>query len=441
MTCSTAQPPPAMEAHIDSLRHDGRGAARVEGKVVFIDNALPGEHVRYRPARRQRRYDTGSTVEILSVAPERVSPRCEYFGVCGGCVIQHLAPEAQVRHKESWLLESLERTGGVVPERLLAPLSGSDWGYRRKARLGVRYVPKKGGVLVGFRERRRSFVTPLARCPVLHATISALLPDLATMIASLSCYDQLPQVEVAVGDNASALVFRHLKPLMEKDMGRLERFGRDHRVQIFLQPGNLESVRPAWPIKPEILHYTLPEQDLVLRFQPTDFIQVNGMLNRRLVNLVIDLLRPKSDEDVLDLYCGLGNFSLPLARFAREVVGAEAVPALVQRARDNAAYNELHNVKFLCADLNEADVEGIWSRQRYPKMLLDPPRSGAMEVIKHVPQITPRRIVYVSCNPTTLARDTQLLVNKFGFRLAAVGIVDMFPHTAHIESIAVYEPN
>ncbi len=440
---STGIAPPDREvlqdAEITGLSHDGRGVARVDGKVVFVDNALPGERVRFLPGRRQRSYATGTTIEIVRSSPDRLAPRCPYFGVCGGCALQHLAPAAQLRAKHQQLVDSLTRIGKVTPASYLQPLSGPQWGYRRKARLGVRHVPKKGGVLVGFRERHRSYVTPLATCDVLHPQIADRLPDLRELIASMSCYQRIPQIEVAVGDNATAMVLRHLVELTEADRDLLRAFAQRHESQVFVQPGGPNSIEPVWPTQPDELYYGLPRFDLTLAFAATDFIQVNGALNQRLVETAVSLLDPDPSETVLDLFCGLGNFTLPLARRAAAVTGVEGDHALVRRGQANALRNAVGNVDFEFADLDDADVDAGWLRRGYDKVLLDPPRSGAIEMIKRLPALRPSRVVYVSCNPATLARDAEVMVHRNGYKLSAAGIVDMFPHTAHVESIAVFD--
>ncbi len=430
-----------IEVVIDGLSDDGRGVARIDGKVAFVDDALPGETVLFRPARRKRRYDTGLAVKRLVSSVHRVTPRCEYFGVCGGCAMQHVSTEAQIQHKQARLVDALQRIGGVAAERLLPPLCGQVWGYRCKARLGIRFVPKKGGVLVGFRERRKSYITPLDHCEVLHPRIAVLLAPLHRLVAALSCYDRLPQIEVAVGDADAALVFRHLEPLNTGDIDKLEKFAAEHRVQVYRQPGDLESVTPLFPVAPRPLTYTLDEFQITHRFAPTDFIQVNAGLNRNLVSTVVRWLNPQPGDWILDLFCGLGNFTLPLARLAGHVTGIEGAPAMVGRALENAQHNSIDNVSFFTADLFQSDVAGSWLHDGYSKILLDPPRSGAIEFVKRIPALAPERLVYVSCNPETLARDADFLVKKARFRLVAAGVIDMFPHTAHVESLAVFEPH
>jgi 23S rRNA (uracil1939-C5)-methyltransferase len=426
-------------AEVTSLSHDGRGVARVEGKIVFIDNALPGERVRYRPGKRRRAYDTGALVDVLTPSPQRVTAKCRYFGICGGCTLQHLDPQAQLDIKQDQLIENLEKIGKTTPDTVLPPLRGPSWGYRRKARLGVRFVPKKGGILVGFRERRKSFVTPLQHCEVLDPRISILLPSLSEAIAGLSCRERIPQIEVAVGDNAMALVFRHLDPLTEQDLNGLSRWGEVHRVQVFLQPGDLDSVYPLSPQKPEPLYYSLGDYEIDIEFSPTDFIQVNRAINHALVTEVVNLLEPSAADHVLDLFCGLGNFTLPIARCGAEVTGCEGNPVLIAKANHNAERNNCSNARFTCVDLDNEQSGDVLVQQRYNKVLLDPPRTGAIQVAKKLPQAALERIVYVSCNPATLARDTEVIVNVHGFRLTAAGVVDMFPHTQHVESIAMYD--
>ena len=432
-------------AHIESLDYEGNGVARIGGKAVFIQGALPGDEVRFRYHNKKRNFDTGGVTEILVPSPDRVVPRCRHFGVCGGCSLQHLLPEAQLREKQQVLRDSLAHIGKVQPDAWLPPLHGPVWGYRRKARLGVRVVPKKGGVLVGFREKRHSFITPLESCEVLDPAVSVLLPQLRVLIGGLSCPERMPQIEVAVGDPVDgmpcvALVFRHLEPLSGDDLEQLRGFGARHTMQIFLQPGGPDSVARLWPEVAELV-YRLPEHQVDLRFLPTDFVQVNAAINRALVGRALEILDPRPDDAVLDLFCGLGNFSLPLARRARRVLGIEADAVLVARARTNAAHNGIGNSEFRAADLYVADGPAPWGDERFEKWLLDPPRTGAMDVIKRLPAdgSGPRRILYVSCNPGTLARDSEVLVHVKGYRLASAGVLDMFPHTAHVESLALFE--
>lgn len=425
-------------AEVEQLSYDGRGVAHVDGKAVFIDGALPGEHVIFRYGKRQKRYDTGQLLEILSASPARVTPECTYFGTCGGCSLQHLQAEAQLAAKQQVLHDSLARIGKVVPACWLPPLRGPTWGYRRKARLGVRLVPKKGGVLVGFRERRHSFITPLADCKTLDPRLAALLPALTELIEGLSCAERIPQIEAAAGDHDVALVIRHLVALTVSDREQLRRFAERHTLQIHLQAEGPESVAALWPLEPPPLSYRLPQHDVEILFAPTDFVQVNTAANAGIVKLALQLLELRPHESVLDLFCGVGNFTLPLARRAARVLGLEGNAVLVERAQGNAAHNRISNASFRQADLYREGPSIPWGEEHFDKLLLDPPRSGAIEVIKRLPAHRPARIVYVSCYPATLARDSDYLVHALGYRLASVGVADMFPQTSHTEAIALF---
>jgi len=432
--------PDTITAQIESITHEGHGVAHVGGKAVFIDGALPGETVKYRTLNRGKRHDLGRLVEIVEASPDRVTPRCQYFGLCGGCSLQHLRAEAQLPAKQKILHDNLTRIGKVEPESWLPALSGLHWGYRRKARLGARVVQKKGGVIVGFREKRTAYLTPLASCEVLHPRVSALLPALRNLIATLSTPNRLPQIEVAVGDNATAFVFRHLVPFTADDKARLADFGREHDIQIFSQPGRPDQLVPVWPESPTPLVYQLPQGNMELEFTPTDFIQVNAELNKRMVTRALELLDPQPGESVLDLFCGIGNFTLPLASRAGRVLGIEADAILIEKARHNAQQNELQNAEFRLANLYSPDTPDPWGVEHFDKWLLDPPRTGAVEVVKRLPADGgPRRILYVSCNPGTLARDSEALVHSKGYRLAAAGVMDMFPQTSHVEAMALFE--
>ena len=424
---------------VDALDYDGRGVARVNGKVVFIDGALPGERISFQYTARRRSYDTGRLVEILEPARDRVThPECEYFGTCGGCVLQHLQVDAQIEAKEKILRDNLERIGNVSPRHWLPPLTGPAWGYRRKARLSVRLVPKKGGVLVGFHERRRSFVTPLADCKTLDPRLARLLPHLPKLVASLSHADRVPQIEVAAGDEDSALVFRHLTPLTEQDHKHLVDFGVRHAVQIHLQPHGPTSTHALWPEQAPLLSYGLPEHDIELRFKPTDFTQVNANVNHRMVGRAIELLNPQSNENMLDLFCGIGNFTMPLARYAASVTGIEANSASLARAGENAAHNGLTNITFHQSDLYDAKISLPDSSINVDKILLDPPRNGAMPVIKNLKTERVTQILYISCHPATLARDSEYLVHKLGYSLMSACVMDMFPQTSHVEAMALF---
>lgn len=432
-------PPDPIELHIHALSHDGRGVARnAEGKTVFVHGALVGETVMARLTQTRKSHDEADAVEVLSASPDRVTPRCAHFGVCGGCSLQHMASDAQVAAKQQALLDALQHIGKVAPARVLDPLTNDEpWGYRRKARLGIKYVAKKGKVLVGFRERGTPYVTDLGECHVLHPRIAALLQPLSALVDGLSIRDRVAQAEVAMDDAQLVLVFRVLDPPSAADLEAFAAFGRDHELFVYLQPGGPDTVAALGEAAQ--LAYALPDFGLTLGFLPTDFTQVNTGINRRMVGHALALLDVQPDDQVLDLFCGVGNFTLPLATRAKRVVGVEGDAGLVERARANAERNGLDNVGFHVANLY-ADLERPpWLGEHYDKVLLDPPRSGALEVLEHLPRLGAGRLVYVSCYPGTLARDAGELVHKHGYELVAAGVMDMFPHTAHVESIALFE--
>jgi 23S rRNA (uracil1939-C5)-methyltransferase len=426
------------EVSIDDLSHDGRGVAHVEGKTVFVADALPGERVRARLIRRHRHFDEARVEEILAASPDRVAPRCPHFGVCGGCVLQHLAPAAQIAAKQNVLAQNFARIGHVEPARWLAPLTADVWGYRRRARLSVRHVPKKGRTLVGFRERDPRFVADLAHCDVLDPALGEKLDTLGALLNDMDGAASIPQIEFSAGDAARVLVLRHLQPLSASDRERLAAFGREHGFAVLLQPGGTDSVNALEPDAID-LHYALPDYGLKLAFTPLDFVQVNARINQKMIAHALALLQPGKQDRVLDLFCGLGNFSLPIARRAARVCGVEGDVGLVERARGNAAANGIANAGFHVGDL-AGDVRGSeWARAEWDLMLLDPPRSGAEGLLRQLPGKSVRRVVYVSCHPASLARDAGTLVRTHGFRLEAAGVMDMFPHTAHVESIALFE--
>jgi 23S rRNA (uracil1939-C5)-methyltransferase len=421
---------------VHALDAGGHGIARnAAGKVVFVEGALGGETVDARILRSKPKFDTARATAVLVESSGRRVPPCPYYESCGGCVIQHADTRTQVAAKQRWLEDCLERIGKVEPECMLAPIYGEEWGYRRRARLSVRYVPKRGGALVGFRERRSTFVTDIQGCLVLPPRVSALIPALRELIGRLSVPERMPQVEVAVGDDAVVLVFRHLLPLNGEDHRLLRAFADAHSVQVWLQPRGPDSAAPLHPDPAPELFYTLPEFGVRIAFQPTDFTQVNHAVNQLLVSRAVRLLDPQPGERIGDLFCGLGNFSLPIATRGARVIGLEGSRALVERARANALANGL-TVQFEAANLFEPNLApyGV-----FDKLLLDPPREGAIELVKALPAGWPKRIAYVSCDAATLARDAGVLVNTQGFRLAAAGVVNMFPHTAHVESIALFE--
>ncbi len=433
------------ELRILELGPDGRGVAlRPEGhphagRTVLVAGALPGERVMARQTGRSRGHDQAEVVEVLEASPGRVQPRCPHFGTCGGCSLQHLAPDRQVAARARVLAQEFEDAGPLRPDAWLPPLEGPAWGYRRKGRLSVRRVEKKGRTLVGFRERDPRFVAELRECHTVVPALGTRIEALAALVDGLDARAAIPQIEFAAGDAGLALVFRHLEPLGAADRAKLEAFAREHRVAVYLQPGGVDSVVPLWPPAPA-LSFRLAPWDVELAFEPLDFIQVNAGLNERMIAHALDLLEVQPGERVLDLFCGLGNFSLPLGRTASEVVGVEGDAGLVARARANAARNGMGHVQFHVADLATDLSAEPWMGAGFDRLLLDPARAGALEVLRQLRLDVLKRIVYVSCNPETLARDAAHLVNERGWRMRAAGVMDMFPHTAHVESIAVFEP-
>ncbi len=422
-------------ADIIDLAQDGRGVARVDGKVTFITGALPGEQVRYRLTRVSRDVDEGEVVAVERASPDRVEPGCPHFGVCGGCALQHLAPSAQVSFKQKQLLDALARIGQVRPDEVAAPVTGPVWAYRRRARLGAKLVPKKGGVLVGFRERESPLLAAIESCAVLDARVGNRLKALAALIGQLSIAAQIPQIEVACADTVT-LVMRVLNDLTAGDRERLAAFAAEHDFDLWLQTGGPDSATPLGAARP--LHYSPDGSSLALEFGPLDFIQVNGELAQAMVRQALEWLRPMSGDTVLELFAGLGNFTAPLAATGARVTAIEGDAELVRRGRENLQCNGL-DARFLRSDLFSPDVHAPWLSQPYDLALLDPPRSGAAEILPFVAAAKPKRIVYVSCHPGTLARDAGELVRVHGYRFTRAGVLDMFPHTAHVESMALFE--
>ena len=422
-----------------NLSHDGRGVIKHNDRVYFVDGVLAGEEVIFTPFNKKRGQFTGRLEEIIVASPDRVDPPCEYFGVCGGCALQHLDPQAQIRFKANTLIENMARIGKVEPEQWLEPMQDALWHYRRKARPGVKFVPKKGGVMVGFREKASSYITSLKSCLTLDKEISDLLPGLHDLFAACSISNQIPQVEVAVADNAAALIVRHLAPFSTDDLLLLAAFAEKHEVQLFLQPGGLKTIHPLSPSEPDALYYALDSYGLKLNFLPSDFLQVNAKVNEKMIAMAISFLELTERDAVLDLFCGLGNFTLPLASAGARVLGVEGEQGLVDRAIHNARINDMSGAEFRCANLHLEGAEKGLPAKGYNKLLIDPPRSGAELIVeKYVPILKPELIVYVSCNPATLARDSAVLVHQHGYTLEKAGAIDMFPHTAHVESIAVF---
>ena len=425
------------EVDIESLTHDGRGVAHIDGKAVFVSGALPGERVRIHYSKRRRAYDEATIDELLTRSPDRIEPRCPHFGGCGGCAFQHLPAERQIEAKQKVLAENFERIGKVRPQSWLPPLSDEPWGYRRKGRLSVKWVEKKDKVVVGFRESNPRFIADLSICHTLLPEVGQRIEALSELIGSLEAKSEIAQIEIAAGDATVALVFRHLVPLSEGDRQKLIVFGKQHQLAILLQPKGPDSVQPLWPEQID-LHFRIADADLDLAFEPLDFIQVNVGMNQRMIRQTLSLLDAKPDDVVLDLFCGLGNFTLPIARQVDSVVGIEGDEALVMRAGRNAEKNHIDNASFHAADLLLNHAGSSWAKRPYSKLLLDPPRSGAAAVLEYLPRKGTDRIVYVSCHPGSLARDAGVLVNQHGFSLVEAGVMDMFPHTAHVESIALF---
>ena len=426
---------------VESLDYEGRGIAHADGKVIFIEGALPGERVTYSSYRKKPSFEMAQVVDIIKPSFMRVQPQCAHFGVCGGCSLQHMEPRAQVAAKQRILEDNLWHIGKVRAETMLPPIYGMPWGYRQRARLSVRHVIKKGKTLVGFHERRSSFVADMQSCEILPRKISDLLPLLAQLIESLDIRERLPQVEMALGEHVEVLLLRIMAPLTPADEAALKQFADTHVVQLWLQSKGPETAAPFYPLDAPALTYSLPEFGIEMPFAPTEFTQVNHQLNRLMVHRAMRLLDPQPGERIVDFFCGLGNFTLPIARCGAQVLGVEGSAALVQRAQQNAAHNGLAgSVEFTAMNLFEIDEALLAQQGAFDKWLVDPPRDGAIELVKSISADTaPQRIVYVSCNPATLARDAQVLVHAQGYVLKAAGVMNMFPQTSHVESIAVFE--
>ncbi|PSF10672.1 23S rRNA (uracil(1939)-C(5))-methyltransferase RlmD [Marinobacter fuscus] len=436
-------PKEPVRCEIETLSHDGRGIARADGKTQFVDGALPGETVMAKMVSTRSRFDELRTTEVLESVAERQTPPCEYADLCGGCSLQHMSADAQIRFKENTLREHFAHFGGIEPEQWIEPMRSPDaLGYRRKARLGVRYVKARESVLVGFREKRNSFLTDIDRCVVLDPRIGERILPLRALLHSMAAFDRIAQVEVACGDDMAAMVFRNMDDLVPEDRDKLVAFGQEHDVHVYLQPKGPDTVHRIWPASEsrdeERLMFRMEEFDLEMAFHPMDFTQVNAGINRNMVHRAVEWLDVQPGERVLDLFCGLGNFTLPLARKGGQVVGVEGDDAMVVRGRENARRNGLSNVDFHGADLHGDFTGQSWAKEGFDKILIDPPRSGAEEICKYLTAFGANRIVYVSCNPATLARDAGVMVRN-GYRLVRAGIMDMFPHTTHVESIALFE--
>ncbi len=421
---------------IETLSHEGRGIARVDGKTVFVFGALPGERVRIQIRGRARQFDEAEVVDLLEASPERVTPRCPVFGVCGGCGLQHVDGDRQVAIKQQSLLAQMAHASVDVGE-ILPPLRAAAWGYRDKARLGVKYVAGKGRVLVGFRERNSSYIADMRRCDVLLPRVGERLDAIATLIDGLDARARIPQIEVAADREHVQLVFRHLDPLSPADRERLAEFARAQDYYVQLQPGGPDSVQNLFPDEQVLYLEPLADGSIRIPFRALDFVQVNRAINQQMVAQAIRLLGLEAGDRVLDLFCGLGNFTLPMARDCASICGVEGDAAMIDRARDAARSNGVDNVEYFRADLAAPDPASPWMRQTWDKLLLDPPRSGAREIAVDIGRFDARRIVYVSCQPSSLVRDAAIIRDQ-GYRLTHLGIMDMFPSTAHVESMAVF---
>jgi 23S rRNA (uracil1939-C5)-methyltransferase len=437
---------------IESLDMEGRGVGHLvnddgtTGKVIFVEGGLPGERVGFQSFRKKPKWEAATMTELITESALRAKPKCVYFGTCGGCAMQHLDPAAQVAIKQRVLEDNLWHLGKVRPDMILRPIHGPTWGYRFRARLSVRNVRKKGGVLVGFHERKSSFIADMETCEILPPHVSAMLVPLRRLVESLSIFEQFPQLELAVGEDVTVLVMRIMAPLTAEDEDKVKAFADEYGVQWWLQPKGPDTAYRFYPTDKE-LYYVLPEFGVKMPFKPTDFTQVNHEINRVLVARAVRMLDPQPDERIADLFCGLGNFTLPLATVSREVVGIEGSTVLTDRALENAQANGLAGkTAFHCRNLFEASAEDFKALGKFDRMLIDPPREGAIAVCQAIvdlaetrPDLRPKRIVYVSCNPSTLARDAGLLVHQGGYVLSQAGVVNMFPHTAHVESMAVFD--
>lgn len=425
---------------IESMSHDGRGVVHVDGKAVFVDGALPGEKVELQYTLIKRKFDEAKVVNVISAAVDRVEPKCAHFELCGGCSLQHLSPDAQVEYKQTSLLDALKHVGNTTPLEVLPALKADSWGYRRKARLGVKYVHKKEKVLVGFREKRNSFLADIEKCHVLHPEVGEHLLDLAELIGSLTVFDAIAQIEVAAMQNVTALVFRNLRELTAEDIEKLVAFEKEFNFQIYLQSGGPDTVA-AISDDTRRLSYQHPDYDVDVTIEPLDFFQINFPINQLMVEQAVAALELNAGDSVLELFCGLGNFTLPIASKSGKVTGVEVSERMVERARHSSQQNAVENTEYFVDDLFKPNQKATWFTREYDRLLLDPPRSGAREILELLGPRKIPRIVYVSCNPGTLARDADLLVNQFGYQLDKAGVMDMFPHTTHVESMAVFTLN
>ena len=426
------------QAVIGKLSHEGRGVSSIEGKVTFIENALPNEHVTFEYQKRKKSFDEGIATEISQPHPERTQPHCPHFDVCAGCSLQHMHPDLQIEFKHNAVTELFSQHQ-TTPENWLKPLRGPAWSYRTKARISVKYVHKKEKLLVGFREKNPRYVADIDQCPILDKTFGEKLPVISQCIESLSIKERVPQIEIACGDQEAALIIRHLEPLSADDQSRLKTLGKDHQWHIYCQPKGIDTIHLLFsPNDQEELHYSLPEHDISMSFLPQQFTQVNREINRAMLKQAMDLLELNSQDRVLDLFCGIGNFTLPIARQVAAVTGVEVDPSSIAQAKKNAQLNHIENTDFFISNLFEVNQGATFFSQSFNKILLDPPRAGAKEIVPLLSHWKPSHIVYVSCNPATLARDAEILKDN-GFTLQTAGVMDMFPHTKHVEAMALFK--
>lgn len=426
-------------ATIHSLSHEGRGITTIDGKTVFIDNALPGETVKFQYTYSKSSYAEGKAIEIANPSSDRVPARCPHFGICGGCSLQHMSSTAQIQHKQATLLNLLEHFGKTQPKTILPAITAEAWGYRGKARLGAKFVFNKGGAMVGFREKYSSYIADIKHCDILHPSVGYSLQTMRNLINQLSQPNSIPQIEVACGDQTTALIVRHMSELTEQDETLLKAFAEEHQFTIYLQPKGVDSVHILGDKNncPD-LYYTIPDYQVTIHFHPCDFTQVNQAINLKMINKALELLSLEKTDKVLDLFCGLGNFTLPIAKHCEKVIGVEGSHSMTKKAAMNAARNNILNTEFYGFDLTQSICAEPWANQQYDKLLIDPPRTGAEEMMRIIERFGAKKIVYVSCNPATLARDTQILTQEKGYQLSAAGVLDMFPHTNHVESIALF---
>lgn len=443
MTRRKAKTIPALtvDAEIEGFSHDGRGLTHIDGRVTFVDGGLPGERVELRYTALKRDFAEAAVVRVLKASPSRSVPKCEYFGRCGGCSFQHIDPDRQIEIKQRILEEQFRRIGHLDNIPFWPPIRGPVWAYRDKARLGVKYVAKKQKVLVGFREKASHLIADVGHCEILNPRVGNKLVEIGELINGLSIRDRIPQIEIAAGESACVLVFRNLADASADDRRQLRDFGRRHDFTIYLQPNGPDSLFAVDESKTQTLNYTLPSQNVTFHFKPLQFTQVNVELNRRMVDRAIELLDPGPNDRVIDLFCGIGNFTLPISRYVSRVVGVEGSRELIERARKNAEINRIENARFQVADLGSDLQHRDWCRDSYTMAVLDPSRAGAEEILKYFPRWGVKRLVYVSCNPATLARDSGILTRAFGYRIEGAGVMDMFPQTSHVESIALFEKN